>query len=78
MTVDFKPGTILERGTFRKLNDVTSLQIVSSNLESINFSAFMGLKNLYELNIWDTNITGEKTVVVAVVVVVVFVVKGTL
>jgi len=59
LTVEFKHGARLERGTFKKLNHLTSLQIVSSNLESIHTSAFMGLKNLKHLSIWDTNITGS-------------------
>ena len=59
LTVEFKHGAQLERGTFRKLGRVTSLRIVGSNLESIHASAFLGLKNLKELSIWDTSITGN-------------------
>jgi len=56
----FKPGTILEGGIFHGIfPKLIVLQIVSSNLESIHASAFVGLNNLKQLIILDTNITGS-------------------
>jgi len=56
---EFKPGTILEGGIFDGIfPKLIVLQIVNSNLESIHANAISGLKNLKQLFIKNTNITG--------------------